>query len=123
MLLTVCRYLALVYAIGLAIGEFVINSSHDHWQYAPLWIIDYLIVAYLLAGFWLTRRKENIPILMSAYALSAGVMYIAVFLNLDPEFDGQKTEGPVLWLMMLILGVSVVGLIGSTVAWWRSKAK
>jgi hypothetical protein len=32
MLLRSCRYLALVYAIGLAIVETVINSSQEHWQ-------------------------------------------------------------------------------------------
>src|SRR5262245_31173498 len=55
-MLTGCRYLALAYAIGLAIGEAVINSSQEHWQYAPLWIIDYVIVAYLVAEFWPSQR-------------------------------------------------------------------
>jgi uncharacterized membrane protein len=61
MLLTSCRYLALVFAIVLAIVEAVLNSSREHWQYAPLWIIDYIIVAYLQAGFWLTRRGNISP--------------------------------------------------------------
>ena len=43
MLLTSCRYLALVYAIVLAIVEAVLNSRREQWQYAPLWIIDYVI--------------------------------------------------------------------------------
>ena len=73
-LLRVCRYLALVYASGLAIGEAMINSRQDHWQYAPLWIIDFVIVAYLIAGFWMSRRGRYVPILMSAYALSTGVV-------------------------------------------------
>ena len=63
MLLTSCRYLALVYAIGLAIVETVLNSTQDEWQYAPMWVIDYLIVGYLLAGFWTTRRGKYVPVL------------------------------------------------------------
>ena len=93
MLLKACRYLALAYAIGLAIGEAVINSNQEHWQYAPLWIIDYVIVVYLLVGFWVSRRVRYVPILMSAYALSAGVVYIAFFLNLDPDLPAAAKAG------------------------------
>ncbi len=118
MLLASCRYLALVYAIGLAIGEAVINSSQEHWQYAPLWVIDYLIAAYLLIGFWVTRRGRYIPVLMSAFALSTGVLYIAFFVNFDPDLpEVARGQGIVVTLMGLVLGVSVVGLVGTTAAW------
>jgi hypothetical protein len=122
MLLTCCRYLALVYAVGLAIGEAVLNSAQDHWQYAPLWIIDYVIVAYLLAGFWATRRGGYVPVLMSAYALSTGVLYIAFFLNFDPELpEAARGSGVVVALIGLVLAVSVVGLVGTTVAYFRQE--
>ena len=110
------RYLALVFAIGLAIGEAVINSSQDQWQFAPMWIIDYLIVIYLLAGFWVTRRGRNVAVLMSAYALSTGVMYMAFFAGLDPDQPGPPPGG-ILALLGLVLGVSVLGLVASTLAW------
>ena len=118
MLLTCCRYLALVYAIGLAIAEFVLNSRQEQWQYAPLWVIDYLIVAYLLAGFWMARRGKYIPVLMSAYALSTGVLYIAFFVNFDPDLpEAARGQGIVVTLMALALGISLVGLVGTTAAW------
>jgi uncharacterized membrane protein HdeD (DUF308 family) len=108
-MLTACRYLALAYAIGLAIGEAVINSTHDQWQYAPMWIIDYLIVAYLLIGFWVTRQRRYIPILMSAYSLSTGVMYIVFFLGLDPDVpDAARLHGILLGLVGLVFGISVL---------------
>jgi hypothetical protein len=120
MLLTSYRYLALVYAIGLAIVEAVLNSSQDQWQYAPMWIIDYLIVAYLLAGFWMTRRGKYVPVLMSAYALSTGVLYMAFFMNFDPELPvALRGQGIVVALVGLALAVSVVGLVSTTVAWWQ----
>jgi hypothetical protein len=112
------RYLALVFAIGLAIGEAIINSSQDHWQFAPMWIIDYLIVVYLLAGFWVTRLGRNVAVLMSAYALSTGVMYMAFFVGLDPEQPGPPAPGGILALLGLVLGVSVLGLVASTLAWY-----
>jgi FtsH-binding integral membrane protein len=120
MLLTICRYLALVYAVGLAIGEAIINSMQPHWQYAPLWIIDYLIVAYLLAGFWTTRRARYVPVLMSGYALSTGVMWMVYFLNYDPETPAEmRIKGPLIHLIGLIFAVSLFGLIGTTIVWLR----
>jgi uncharacterized membrane protein HdeD (DUF308 family) len=121
-MLTACRYLALVYGIVLAVAEAVINSSQEHWQFAPLWVIDYVIVAYLLAGFWFTRRGRNVPILMSAYAMSAGVLYLAFFLDLDPEMP-EANRGPpvVIGLMGLALAASIAGLIGTTVVWYRGE--
>jgi FtsH-binding integral membrane protein len=124
MLLTCCRYLALLYAVGLAIGEAVINSSQDQWQYAPMWIIDYLIVAYLLIGFWITRRGRYVPILMSGYALSTGVMYIVFFLGFDPETpEAVRPNGPLLALIGLVFGISVTGLAGTTAVWLRQEGQ
>ena len=80
------RWLALVFAVVLAVVEALINESRPDgkWQYAPLWIIDYVIVAALLAGFWLNRRRANEPLLVLAWALGAGVFYMALFVSLDP---------------------------------------
>ena len=122
MLLKACRYLALAYAIGLAIGEAVINSNQEHWQYAPLWIIDYVIVVYLLVGFWVSRRVRYVPILMSAYALSAGVVYIAFFLNLDPDLPAAaKDHGIVLMLIGMVLVISAIGLVGTSIVWLKQE--
>jgi MFS family permease len=118
MLLKLARYLALVYAVALAVAEAVINSSRGEWQYAPMWIIDYVIVAGLLAGVWATRRGRYIPILMAAYALSAGVLYIAFFLSFDPELPEPAREGGIVVVLMgAALAASIAGLIGSTATW------
>ncbi|MBI3862048.1 MAG: hypothetical protein HY290_09145 [Planctomycetia bacterium] len=122
MLLKACRYLALAYAVGLAIGEAVINSNQEHWQYAPLWIIDYVIVGYLVAGFWASRRGRFVPILMSAFALSAGVLYIEFFLNLDPDLpEAARVHGILFALIGLVLSISVLGLVGTTVVWLQQE--
>ncbi|MEY3123206.1 MAG: hypothetical protein RI993_2031 [Pseudomonadota bacterium] len=59
------RYSALVFGIGLGIGETVINWGH--WQFAPLWIVDYIVVAWLFLGFIKTRLGRNIEILLSGW--------------------------------------------------------
>ena len=119
-MLAFCRYLALIYGIGLALGETILNASQEHWQFAPLWIIDYLIAIYLLIGFRASRHGRNVPILMSAYALSTGVLYLAFFLHIDPSSPAQES-GPVVVLMGVCLGASVVGLAGSTLGWYSAK--
>jgi hypothetical protein len=112
----------LAYAIGLAIGEAVINSRQEHWQYAPLWIIDYVIVVYLLVGYWVSRRGRYVPILMSAYALAAGVLYIVFFLNLDPDLPEAAREHGILFMLIgMVLLISVIGLIGTTIVWLRQE--
>jgi zinc transporter ZupT len=114
----------LLYAVGLAVGETVINSSQDQWQYAPMWIIDYLIVIYLLIGFWMTRRSRNVPILMSAYAVSTGVMYMVFFLGLDPDVpEAAQLSGSLLALVGLVVGISVIGLVGTTIVWLRQEVQ
>ena len=121
-LLGAARYLALVLAVSLAIAEAVINESRPHWQYAPLWIIDYAIAASLLAGFRLTRRGRWIPILMSAYALAAGVFYLAFFLQFDPELpEAARGSGLVVTLIGLALAASAAGLAAATLTWVRGE--
>jgi hypothetical protein len=116
-----CRWAALVFALALIIVETVLNSMRDQWQYAPMWIIDYVIAGSLLAGFWLTRHGRNLPVLMAAWALSTGVMYMALFVGLDPEIaldvSGQE---PVLAAIGVALGVSILGLLDSTRAWKKT---
>lgn len=48
MLLACSRRFALVFAIALGIGEAVINWGH--WQYAPLWIVDYIYRGLVALG-------------------------------------------------------------------------
>lgn len=86
-------------------------------------------------GNWLVSEKEYSDFIlefefkltqpgdpMSAYALSAGVMWMAFFLNLDPETPAEfRTQGPMLYLLELVLAVSLIGLVDTTIAWLRGK--
>lgn len=51
-----------------------------------------------------------------------GVLYIAFFLNLDPDLpEAARNHGIVFWLIGLVLGISVVGLIGTTIVWLKQE--
>ena len=114
-MLTWSRYTALVFAIGLGIGEAVINWGH--WQYAPLWIVDYICVVWLLAGFYQTRQGRTIATLMSGWAFTAGVFYMALFVSLDPDLASHiKAEKTILVLISVMLALALVGVITATLA-------
>jgi hypothetical protein len=111
----VSRYLALLFAIGLAIGETII--SWGHWQFAPLFIIDYLVAVLLLYAFYNTRNRENVSALMAAWAFSAGVFYMDLFVNLDPQLPETMRPGTVVMaLIVLVLVLSLVGFFSALVA-------
>lgn len=118
------RYTALLFAVGLGIGEAVINWGH--WQFAPLWIVDYICVAWLLTGFYQTRDKADgrrIAVLASGWAFTAGVFYMALFISLDPEVAKYNigAGGTILILIGLMLFIAALGVVFSFVAMQRSK--
>jgi hypothetical protein len=111
----VSRYLALLFAIGLAIGETII--SWGHWQFAPLFIIDYLTAACLLYAFYATRRGNKAYALVAAWAFSAGVFYMDLFVNLDPGLPAPLRPTPIVMaLIVLVLALSLIGFFTALVA-------
>ena len=111
----VSRYFALLFAIGLAIGETII--SWGHWQFAPLWIIDYLTAAFLLCAFYLTRNAENLHTLVAAWAFSLGVFYMDLFVNIDPHLPANlRPDSVVIGLIVLCIVVSLVGFVAALFA-------
>jgi hypothetical protein len=107
------RYTALIFAIGLAIGEAVINWGH--WQYAPLWIVDYICVAWLLAGFYLSRDGKNLAALIGGWAFTSGVFYMALFISLDPQIAQHFERNPT--LQAIVGGMLVLAGLGVLTAW------
>ncbi|HEV2664685.1 MAG TPA: hypothetical protein VG324_07230 [Blastocatellia bacterium] len=118
------RYTALLFAVGLGIGEVVINWGN--WQFAPLWIVDYICVLWLLAGFYRTRNQsvsgQSIAVLLSGWAFTAGVVYMALFISLDPEVAKYNigAGGAILILMGLMLVIAALGVGASFLAMRKS---
>jgi hypothetical protein len=100
------RLIAVLFAIGLGIGEAVINWGR--WQYAPLWIVDYVIVAWLLWAVVSTRTGQSVHLLLAAWAFTSGVFYMALFTSLVPGL-GLTVSPILLSLIGVMLAASVAG--------------
>jgi hypothetical protein len=115
LLLKWSRYTALIFAVGLGIGEAVINWGH--WQFAPLWIVDYVIVVWLLTAFYKTRSGDSLAVLISGWAFTSGVFYMALFISLDPELTHYiNPNSTILVLISVMLGIAVLGILTSALA-------
>jgi uncharacterized membrane protein YczE len=111
----VSRYLALLFAIGLAIGETII--SWGNWQFAPLWIVDYLMAVLLLYAYYKTRKAEHLYTLLAAWAFTVGVFYMDLFVNLDPQLPAHLRPGTiVMTLIVFCLAISLVGFFNALLA-------
>jgi len=102
---------ATFYSIILAIVEVMLNWGD--WQYAPLWIVDYLIVIILLSAVFVFKNNIQRLMLLLGWAFSSGVMYMALFINLEPiptTVKSPNVEG-ILPLVGLALVVSIIGVI------------
>ena len=102
---------ATLYSIILAIVEAILNWGD--WQYAPLWIVDYLIVIILLSAVFVFKKNIQRLMLLLGWAFSAGVMYMVLFINLEPiptAVASPNVEGK-LPLVGLALIVSIVGIV------------
>ena len=102
---------ATLYSIILAIVEAILNWGD--WQYAPLWIVDYLIVIILLSAVFVCKKNIQRLMLLLGWAFSAGVMYMVLFINLEPiptAVASPNIEGK-LPLVGLALIVSIVGIV------------
>jgi len=103
--------IATLYSIILAIVEAMLNWGD--WQYAPLWIVDYLIVIILLLAVFVFKKNIQRLMLLLGWAFSSGVMYMAFFINLEPiptTIKSPNIEG-ILALVGLALVVSIIGVV------------
>lgn len=111
----VSRYLALLFALGLAIGETII--SWGNWQFAPLWIVDYLMVLWLLYAYYKTRQSEHANTLLAAWAFALGVFYMDLFVYADPQIPAHVRPAPVVMaLIVLCLVISLIGFFSALFA-------
>ena len=102
---------ATLYSIILAIVEAILNWGD--WQYAPLWIVDYLIVIILLSSVFVFKKNIQRLLLLLGWAFSAGVMYMVLFINLEPiptAVASPNIEGK-LPLVGLALIISIIGIV------------
>jgi len=100
---------ATLYSIILAIVETMLNWGN--WQYAPLWIVDYLIVIILLLAVFVFKKNIQRLMLLLGWTFSSGVMYMGLFLGLEPNTILISFDKSILFSIALALIVSVIGII------------
>ena len=100
---------ATLYSIILAIVEAILNWGD--WQYAPLWIVDYLIVLILLSAVFVFKRNIQSLMLLLGWSFSAGVTYMALFISLEPNALKSPDIEVKLPLFGLALVVSIIGIV------------
>ena len=100
--------IATVYSIVLAVVEALLNWGD--WQYAPLWIVDYLIVIILLLGVFVYKENQR-KVLLLGWSFSSGVMYMALFINLESSSALTRLDSNILYSIALALIVSLIGII------------
>ncbi len=104
------RILAITYALFLGIAETSMNWGN--WQYAPLWIVDYFVVAWLLYGGLVKDSKKSSLTLIGGWSFSLAMMYMAIAIMTDPEnANGQEIPSEILISIMLFISISIAGLI------------
>ena len=107
--------LATLYSIILVLVETILNTYWNDWQYAPLWIVDYLIALILLSAVFVFKQQLQNLILLLGWSFSAGVTYMALFISLDPNgLNSEDIEGK-LPLFVLALLVSIIGLVSTII--------
>ncbi|MDZ4858126.1 MAG: hypothetical protein SGI88_04025 [Candidatus Hydrogenedentes bacterium] len=117
MVLAYTRYTALLFAIGLAIGEAVINWGN--WQWWPLWVVDYAIAVALVYGFVASRNPVRTHVLTSAWAFTLGVFYMALFITLDNLREGKASfaeQQVIILLIALMTALAAMGVVTAAIA-------
>ncbi len=99
--------IAIVYSVILALVEVFLNWGD--WQYAPLWIVDYMIVIILLLGVFVFKKNQR-KVLLMGWSFSSGVMYMVLFINLEPTSTITKLDSYILYAVVLALMVSLTGI-------------
>lgn len=103
--------LATLYSIILILVETILNTYWDDWQYAPLWIVDYLIALILLSAVFVFKQQLQTLMLLLGWSFSAGVTYMALFVSSEPNGLNSADIETKLPLFVLALLVSIVGLV------------
>jgi len=103
------RLLALVYAVLLGVGETWLNWGN--WQYAPLWVVDYFVVLWLLCGAIVQDQRKSTFILMGGWSFSLAMMYMAIAIMTDPNnVNHQPIPAEVFFFISAFITMSAAGL-------------
>lgn len=114
MMLKASAWLAVAFGLFLAVAEAVQNWGH--WQWWPLWVVDYVAVVLVLIGAWDVLRRDGAGKWLAAgWAFTAGMLWIAL--------AWMVRAGEATWLLTIVgvmEGAAALGLVGAL--WPRANA-
>ena len=89
-MLRTSAYMALVYGLGLAGFETLVNWGQ--WQWWPWWLVDYVAAAILFAGGWMVLRSNQIgPLVLTlGWGFALGMMWMSLAGNVEQGTDPDR---------------------------------
>jgi len=112
--LTLSAYLAVIYSIGLASFETLVNWGQ--WQWWPYWLVDYVAAALLLFGGLATLRHpySGSKLLCTSWGFVLGMMWMSLAGNISDGTDpdrAARVAGLYTLLIIFSMTLSLVGLL------------
>ena len=112
-------WMALIYGLGLAAFETMINWGQ--WQWWPWWLVDYVAASLLLWGAYLgLRGRPNAkPVLCLGWGFALGMMWMSLAGNIEQGTDPDRAARVAGFYVMLIgtsIAYCMVGLLLSLTA-------
>jgi hypothetical protein len=126
---TFAAWLALAFAVFLAVAEVMRNSGVVQWW--PFWVVDYIAVGLLLWGaaavLWTPSVNRGGGILTAGWGFAAAMFWMSFFGHVDEVMRSgvavditnaqSAVDEPVLTLIIGVLfGITVLGLVTSLLA-------
>ena len=86
-------WLAIGFALFLAIGEAVRNWGD--WQWWPFWVVDYVAATLLFSGGVSALRTNGTKLLAGSWGFACAMSYMSFFSHIDVIQKGPlATYGP-----------------------------
>jgi hypothetical protein len=113
-MLKASAWLAAAFGVFLGLAEAAINWGH--WQWWPLWVVDYICVALLLVGAWRALRGQGADVLLAGWAFTAGVFWMAYFITLEQQQGRavaaeERQFAAAIGLLLAIAGAGLAGVL------------
>ena len=133
---TFAAWLALAFALFLAVAEVMRNSGVVQWW--PFWVVDYVAVGLLLWGaaavLWTPSANRGGAVLTAGWGFAAAMFWMSFFGHVDEimrsgvQIDITNAQSAVdePWLTVIIgvlFGITVLGLVTSLIAEVRGKSQ
>ena len=106
--------MALVYGIGLAGFETLVNWGQ--WQWWPWWLVDYVAAALLIIGAIGVLRSRSVgpALLCAGWGFALGMMWMALAGNIEIGVDPDRSArvaGLYIILTVASMGWCLLGLV------------